>query len=157
MANIAQSVNVISPLTTTPDGLIRQTTYFPLYLFSQYMRGEVLAVHVRCGEYHGPTQPKWIRGTIETPWLDVSASINEDGMMCLAVVNVHETDSITARIEGIKDGIEVETYTVTGTNVDVVNTDGKQEVSVKRGDVSWDGDFDFRPHSLTVLRWHPTR
>jgi alpha-N-arabinofuranosidase len=157
MANIAQSVNVISPLTTTPDGLIKQTTYFPLYLFSQYMRGDALAVHVRCGEYQGPTQPKWIRGTIETPWLDVSASINDDGMMSLAVVNVHETDSITAKIEGIKVGIEVETHTVTGENVQVVNSDGKQEVSVKREDLSSDGDFIFPPHSLTVLRWRPTK
>jgi alpha-L-arabinofuranosidase len=157
MANIAQSVNVISPLTTTPDGLIKQTTYWPLYLFSQYMRGDALAVHVRCDEYHGPTQPKWIRGTIETPWLDVSASIDEDGMVGLAVVNVHETDSITASIEGINDGINVETHTVTGKSVDVVNTDGKHEVYVRTVNMKWHGDFEFRPHSLTVLRWHPTK
>jgi alpha-N-arabinofuranosidase len=32
IACIAQSVNVISPLMTSPDGLLFQTTYFPCVL-----------------------------------------------------------------------------------------------------------------------------
>ncbi len=38
IACIAQSVNVISPLMTSPDGLLFQTTYWPLRLFAQYMK-----------------------------------------------------------------------------------------------------------------------
>jgi alpha-N-arabinofuranosidase len=91
MANIAQSVNVISPLMTTKDGIIKQTTWWPLLLFSKYMRGWTVAVNVRCGEYEGETEPKWIRGTIETPWLDVSATINEEGVVSMAVVNVSDS------------------------------------------------------------------
>ncbi|OBZ67595.1 putative alpha-L-arabinofuranosidase C [Grifola frondosa] len=41
IACIAQSVNVISPLMTSPAGLFKQTIYYPLYLFSHYMRDGV--------------------------------------------------------------------------------------------------------------------
>src|ERR1700712_1897395 len=131
MANIAQSVNVISPLTTTSTGLIKQTTWWPLLLFSKYMRGDALAVHVRCSEYGGPTQPEWIRGTIETPWLDVSASIDPESWVTLAVVNVHESRDIIAKVEGVKEGTAVHEDIVTGKNVDVVNTNGTEEVGVE--------------------------
>lgn len=47
MATVAQSVNVISPLMTTERGVVRQTTYWPLMLFSKYMRGRSLAVHTK--------------------------------------------------------------------------------------------------------------
>ena len=55
MANIAQSVNVISPLMTTKDGIVKQTTWWPLLLFSKYMRGHTLATHVGCEMYEGET------------------------------------------------------------------------------------------------------
>lgn len=35
-------MNVISPLTTSPTGLLKQTTWFPLLLFATYMRGKAL-------------------------------------------------------------------------------------------------------------------
>ncbi|KAK3669659.1 hypothetical protein LTR78_010476 [Recurvomyces mirabilis] len=71
MANIAQSVNVISPLMTTKDGLVKQTTWWPLLLFCKYMRGWTVATHVSGGAYEGETELKWIRATVDTPWLDV--------------------------------------------------------------------------------------
>jgi alpha-N-arabinofuranosidase len=39
MANITQSVNVISPLMTTDTGLFKQTTWWVYLLFAKYMRG----------------------------------------------------------------------------------------------------------------------
>ena len=42
VACLAQIVNVIAPIMTSPTGLLRQTTYYP-YLWSlQYARGRVL-------------------------------------------------------------------------------------------------------------------
>lgn len=152
MANIAQSVNVISPLMTTKSGLLKQTTWWPLLLFSKYMRGYTLAINVRCAEYLGPTEPAWIRGTIETPWLDVSATISDEGWVSLAVVNVHETRGFETRLEGIGSG-SVEVLTVTGQAVTVVNVEGKEEIGIKKS--QWDGKglFSFPKHSLTMLRW----
>jgi alpha-N-arabinofuranosidase len=155
MANIAQSVNVISPLMTTKTGLVKQTTWWPLLLFSKYMRGHTLSVHVACAEYDGPTEPTWIRGTIETPFLDASATVDDAGWISLAVVNIHETSAFETRLEGIR-AEEVTVYTVTGKDAKVVNMDGQQEVGIQEG--KWDGKglLAFPKHSLTMLRWKAT-
>ncbi|KAF2093153.1 glycoside hydrolase [Rhizodiscina lignyota] len=152
MANIAQSVNVISPLMTTKSGLVKQTTWWPLLLFSQYMRGHTIGVNVCCAEYEGPTEPAWIRGTIETPWLDVSAAICDDNIVTLAVVNVHDSQSFKTSLDGLPAG-EVKVYSVTGRDVDVSNTVGKEEVGIKESIWDGEGKFEFPKHSLTMLRW----
>ena len=152
MANIAQSVNVISPLMTTKDGIIKQTIWWPLLLFSKYMRGHSVAVNVRAPEYMGRTNPAWIRAAIETPYLDVSASVSDDGWVSLAVANVSEEKDFEVKVDGVKKG-EVKVYTVDGENVDVVNTSDEQKVGIKES--SWDGEgkFRFGKHSFTLLRW----
>lgn len=152
MANIAQSVNVISPLMTTPMGLVKQTTWWPLLLFSRYMRGEMVALNVRCGEYSGATEPAWIRGAVETPWLDASAAV-KDGVVSLAVVNVHEKEGFATELRGVKKDGEVEVYRVSGENVGVVNTAEEQAVGIEES--TWDGEglFTFPKHSFTLLRW----
>ena len=153
MANIAQSVNVISPLMTTPEGLVKQTTWWPLLLYSKYMRGSAVHVGLRAGEYRGGTRPAWIRGAVDTPWLDVSAALDGDGWVNLAVVNIHEeTDFETEIKAGVGSG-GVEVFTVNGSDVSVVNTQEKQEVGIRES--AWDGrgPFTFPRHSLTLLRW----
>jgi alpha-N-arabinofuranosidase len=94
-----------------------------------------------------------MRGTVDTPWLDCSASLGEDGWVTLAVVNVHDKKAFETRLCGIMEG-EVQVYTVTGDNVAVTNTQEKQDVGVVES--SWDGKglFAFPKHSLTMLRWH---
>jgi len=102
MANIAQSVNVISPLMTSKDGIRKQSTWWPLWLFSRYMRGETVGVHLSCGKYEGETNPRWIRDLgIDTPWLDVSAAAGVDGFVNLAVVNIHPDEDMAVDIEGL--------------------------------------------------------
>ncbi|KAK3192060.1 hypothetical protein K4F52_001687 [Lecanicillium sp. MT-2017a] len=108
MANIAQTVNVISPLMTTKNGILKQTTWWPLLLFSKYMRGSTIACNVRCGEYQGETEPAWIRGAIETPWLDVSAALDIDGFVNLMVVNIHEARDFETELSGVRDNTTVE-------------------------------------------------
>ncbi|ORX99957.1 glycoside hydrolase superfamily [Clohesyomyces aquaticus] len=153
MANIAQSVNVISPLMTTKEGLVKQTTWWPLWLFSKYMRGSTIAVNVRCAEYTGRTAPEWIRGTIETPYLDCSATVSDDGYANLAVVNVHEEKEFATQIDGVTAD-KVEVWKVTGEGVAAVNTSGTETVTAIQGE-GWDGKgkFTFPKHSLTLLRW----
>ncbi|TLD27197.1 hypothetical protein PspLS_04615 [Pyricularia sp. CBS 133598] len=157
MANIAQSVNVISPLMTSKKGIYKQTTWWPLLLFSKYMRGHTVAVHVQSGEYEGPTKPVWIRGTIETPWLDVSASINDQGVVSLVVVNIHEDKSFSTRLDGVKqaEGGDIEVYTITGPNVKSRNTEEKQEVGIAESKWDGKGPYEFPKASMTMLRWKP--
>lgn len=151
MACIAQSVNVISPLMTTKDKIIKQTTWWPLYLFSKFMRGWTISAHVSCGTYEGETAPKWLRGTVDTPWLDVSASLGEDGYANLAVVNIHEEKGFETAVEGIVGTAQV--FTVTGGDVMATNMKETEEVRVEES--TWDGSgkYVFPKHSLTLLRW----
>ncbi|CAH0023911.1 unnamed protein product [Clonostachys rhizophaga] len=151
MANIAQSVNVISPLMTTPEGLVKQTTWWPLLLYSKYMRGSSVAVGLRAGEYTGDTHPAWLRSAVNTPWLDVSAALSDDGWINLAVVNIHEEKDFETEIRGAVSQVEV--HSVSGSALDVVNTAEKQEVGITES--KWDGKgaFTFPKRSLTILRW----
>ncbi|KAB8337242.1 hypothetical protein FH972_021544 [Carpinus fangiana] len=152
MANIAQSANVLSPIITHKDGLVKQSIWHPLWLFSNYMRGHTVAAHVCCGEYEGDTEPAWVRGAIETPWLDVSSVLADDGTMNLAVVNIHESTDFTVDLSGVKEGA-VEVNTVTGNNVKALNSKDQEGVTLKTS--SWDGKgkFTFGKHSFTLLRW----
>ncbi|PCG91035.1 Glycoside hydrolase, superfamily [Penicillium occitanis (nom. inval.)] len=151
MACIAQSVNVISPLMTSPTGITKQTTWWPLLLFSKYMRGWTIAAHVACGSYNGDTSPAWLRSVKDTPWLDVSAVLSDDGFVNLVTINVHEQKDFEVKVEGAKGPVNV--FTVTGADVTVTNMKGKEEVGVK--ETSWDGQghYVFPKHSLTLMRW----
>ncbi|KAG5994499.1 hypothetical protein E4U43_003218, partial [Claviceps pusilla] len=153
MANIAQSVNVISPLMTTKNKIYKQTTWWPLLLFSKYMRGSTVAVNVCSGEYMGETKPAWIRGTIPTPWLDVSAALDDSGVLNLAVVNIHEEKDFVTDLPGIPGERDVEVYTVNGANTSVSNTDRTEEVWIEETRWNASGAFTFPKHSFTLLRW----
>lgn len=153
MANIAQSVNVISPLMTTQKGVVKQATWWPLLLFSRYMRGWTVGVHVASGAYDGVTNPGWLQGVLEqgASWLDVSASVNEEGVLTLVVVNIHEKKDFEVDLAGT--GKEVEVYTITGPNVKAVNTEENEEVGVKERKWDGNGKFTFPKHSMSMLRW----
>lgn len=152
MACIAQSVNVISPLMTSPTGITKQTTWWPLWLFSRFMRGWTVSAHVSCGTYEGETSPAWLRGTdMETPWLDVSATLGEDGFVNLVVVNIHEEKDFETAVEGVRG--EAKVFTVTGGNVAATNMKGREEVSVLESTWNGMGKYVFPKHSITLLRW----
>jgi alpha-N-arabinofuranosidase len=154
MANIAQTVNVISPLMTTEKGVVKQSTWWPLLLFSRYMRGETVATHVRAGAYDGETQPGWLQGALEdgAPWLDVSASVNEEGYVSLAVVNISESQDFEVEVKGVV-GKDVTLYTVTAPQVTASNTEAKEEVGIAESTWGGEGTYTFPKHSFTMLRW----
>jgi len=151
MANIAQSVNVISPLMTTRTGIVKQTTWWPLWLFCKYMKGGLMGVHVQGEEYDGVTQPTWLRGVSATPWLDVSACVDAEGWVSVCVVNGHEERAFECDFYGAKGTVQV--FTVTGENPTVTNMDGVENVGVQESEWDGKGKFSFGKHSLTILRW----
>lgn len=167
MANIAQSVNVISPLMTTEKGIVKQTSWWPLLLFSKYMRGWTIGVHVSGGAWtEGETSPSWLRGVVGTEgvsWLDVSASVDTDGTVNCVVVNISEQKDFATVLDlhpeprDSKDAGEekdrVTAFTVTGSSIKSTNTEEREEVGMKES--TWDGkgEYTFPRHSMTLLRW----
>nr|KAK5441268.1 hypothetical protein LTR18_007112 [Exophiala xenobiotica] len=154
MACIAQSVNVISPLMTNEKGIVKQTTWWPYELFCRFMKGHTIAAHVACDAYTGPTKPDWVRATKETPWLDVSATVDDEGYVTVCVVNMHLDSDLKTAFAG-PAGAKVKVYSITGSDPKVNNMAGKDEVVVKESewDSGKDAEFVFPKCSVTMLRW----
>ena len=92
IACLAQIVNVISPITTTRDSLLKHPTYYPFMLFSQLAAGAALDVEVKAPLY---ATAKFG----DMPLLDVSASYDEaTNAHALFIVNRSQTDIQTVEL-----------------------------------------------------------
>jgi alpha-N-arabinofuranosidase len=69
VACLAQLVNVIAPITTTPDRLFRHTIYYPYSWALQFARGSVLSLLVQSPTYD-------VRGMNQVPYVDVAGSFD---------------------------------------------------------------------------------
>jgi alpha-N-arabinofuranosidase len=162
IANLAQLVNVIAPIFTSPDGLFLQTIYHPLRLFREHMLGTALDVFVdgptytleqESGVYHvkdlGPFQ-----------LLDVSATWQKaDQQLVLAVVNRDPEEDHATSIS-LTDGFAIESgvaLEVNGPHVESTNSfENPQAVDVSEHHIVIETSetitYTFPPHSLTLLR-----
>lgn len=92
IACIAQIVNVIAPILTTRDSMLKQSIYYPLMLFSKLASGDALDVFVKSPMYS--TQKFG-----DMPLLDVSASFNEEtNANNIFIVNRSLTDSVPVEL-----------------------------------------------------------
>ncbi len=81
IACLAQLVNVIAPIVTNSNGLLRQTIYYPYSWALQYARGDVLDLVVESPTYD-------VAGLGHVPYLDVAGTLRpEDGTVCLLILN----------------------------------------------------------------------
>jgi alpha-L-arabinofuranosidase len=80
VACLAQLVNVIAPITTSPDGLFLHTIYYPYAWALQYARGDVLDIAVESPTYD-------MRGIPPVPYIDASATMDKDGAVSLFILN----------------------------------------------------------------------
>ncbi len=91
-ACVAQIVNVISWLQTRTKGLLKQPSYYPFKLVSNFARGVALDVVVKSG----CVETKQYGGV---PALDVSASYDAAAQRgAIFIVNRSETDSVAAEL-----------------------------------------------------------
>jgi alpha-N-arabinofuranosidase len=166
MANLAQMVNVIAPIVTSPDGMFLQTIYHPLRLVAEHTQELSLDAHVDSDTVtHGDPVPP-----IPRPWphrvgdlgpfklLDVAATRDPDGTRCaLMVVNRDPDAAVTARIDlgGMTAG-QVTSHLVHGPNPQAMNSfDAPEEVTVLTKQAAGNGselEHEFPPHSFTVLQ-----
>ncbi len=149
LADLAQLVNVIAPIMANSQGIVLQTTYFPLQLYATHCQNVALDALVRSATFSNMP---------DVPYLDISATTDADGRkLTLAVVNRHPTDDITANVvmEGIKVGGTGDVYEVNGPSLDATNTfDQPNNVGVKKRAFSGVGpNFKqtYPAHSVTVL------
>lgn len=88
IACLAQIVNVIAPIMTTHDAILKQSTYYPIALFSKMANGTALDVKVKAPVY---STTKFG----DMPLLDVSASYDEGkNTNSLFIVNRSQTENV---------------------------------------------------------------
>jgi alpha-N-arabinofuranosidase len=139
IANMAQIVNVIAPIMTSPTGLYLQTIYYPLALFAANSRGTSLELFVDSPTYKTHRYEA-------VPYLDVSAA--QDGNKDQAIhADIEAQDS---RFGGVYEVSEVN-----GPDIKAANDFNASPVKTTRRTINADGGHmrvSLAPHSYTMIK-----
>ena len=156
-----ESASLLITEVVSPTGLFKQTIYWPLYLFSRYMRdGTSVQVSASSPKFEGETLPTWISKIKGFPdVLDVSAVLRTDPTtkvrsLRVAVLNRSETETydVPLRVAFERVASDVEVYELWHADVRARNGwEHEDEVSVKARREKWQGWWTFRAHSFTLL------
>jgi alpha-N-arabinofuranosidase len=151
MANLAQLVNVIAPLMTTPDDLVLQTTFYPFELYARTAGSVALDVH-----WDGDTFTGGSHSGVRT--LDVSATLDEERreLAVYAVNRSLEPSEVTIEVAGGGLGGSVCVHTINGPEVAATNTFADRDrVYARESAVELRDRSSFshtlEPHSVTGL------
>lgn len=150
MANLAQVVNAIAPIVTSPEGLVLQTTFHPFELYARTAGGTALDV-------------RWDGPTFATPEfealrvLDVAATLDpERKRLALYLVNRSQTgQSCTVELQRGRFAAHGELHVIHGPDVKSANTFADPDVvGVRSRPVAAGGahlTLELEPHSVTAL------
>ncbi len=165
IANLAQMVNVIAPIFTSPDGLFLQTIYHPLALLAKHTQANALQAWV-----DGPTAtlPPVVQsrqnqlttdrlGTLQV--LDVAATRDDArNVLVISLVNRDEGEDLDVTIEldaGTMAGA-IQRFDVVGDDVHTANDfDRPDAASVASSTLAGEGtslNLTVSAHTHTVLR-----
>jgi alpha-N-arabinofuranosidase len=93
VACLAQLVNVIAPITTNENGILRQTIYYPYAWALKYAKGSALNVTAEGPGYEVASLGRPIEGTGlpipgfgKVPYLDVAAVLDEEKKMATLLI-----------------------------------------------------------------------
>jgi len=117
IACLAQLVNVIAPLMTRGDRLLRQTIYYPYAWGLRFARGRVLDLAVDCPTYEAA-------GTA-IPYLDVAGSVDAGrGESCLLMLNrdLQNEREVTVSWSAAAPARVLSCQVLTGPDLKAVNT-----------------------------------
>ena len=126
IACLAQIVNTISPLLTTTEQLLRQTTYYPIMLFGQHAAGRALDPLVVAPEYE-------TKQFGAMPLLDVSASYDEaSDRGAVFLVNRSQHEHVTTDViwQGAAPAQATAIYQIAGDDPKATNTFDQPNVIV---------------------------
>ncbi|KAL8279441.1 hypothetical protein RQP46_008253 [Phenoliferia psychrophenolica] len=158
IACLAQSVNVISPLMTSPTGMLKQTTFFAVELFARFMQGKALDVFVDCSSYVGtmgidrPWSAHMCKDSFK--WIDSTAALDEN-ILTVAIINRHpqEAFDVALNLAGAREASpEVDVYELHDDNLMAVNTWESQPVQIKHSKAKYDGVATLKAGSLQLVR-----
>ena len=152
LACLAQLVNVIAPIMTNENGLIRQTIYYPYSWALEFARGAALALLVESPTYE-------VAGMGPVNSVDVSASLDaETGKSAFFLLNrdLAKAHQVELTWEGASFR-PANAVVLTGTDLKAINTfDAPTRVTPQKADLpamrEGKTTFELPPRSYTVLQ-----
>jgi alpha-N-arabinofuranosidase len=153
MANLAQLVNDIAVIYTTPTGMLLRTTYFPLELYANRSGPIALDVFVAAPRF----ETKRFGNLM---YLDASATYDEEKRrVTLAVVNRRKEGDVVGTIDlaGVRAKPGGRAFLITGSDPDAQNTFenpravSTQEVKFSAAGSRW--EHRFPRHSISWLEF----
>jgi len=153
LACLAQLVNVIAPIMTNENGLLRQTTYYPYSWALEFARGAALDLLVQSPAYDVPRLG-------EVPYVDVAGTLlAESGKVALFLLN---RDLAKPRqVEIVWEGSSPragEVIVLTGSDLKASNTfEAPERVTPQKGEklsnTGGRSTLELPPRSYTVVQW----
>ena len=165
IANLAQLVNVIAPIFTSPNGLFLQAIYHPLTLAASHLQGTSLdiwydgaRISIPAGSESRPIM-KRLEKLGPVPLIDAAATIGGDGKtITLSLVNRSESEEVDFTADfGLEIVDRITTVDeVNGPDVTSINDFGAEDVvKVTSRTVTGAGrmvSLMLAPHSHTVVQ-----
>ncbi|KAL1714103.1 glycoside hydrolase family 51 protein [Schizophyllum commune] len=166
-ADVVKIACIAQSIITSPEGLFKQTTYYPLHLFTNLMRGASLDVYVTNPSpddaYTGLTTPAFVQKLTKTSpdsekltkYVDVSAVVDAQASeVRVAIVNRHAEKAYEVPVKfgaDTKVASEVKVYEVWSEDLRDKNTFGEEKVKTVEKSVKWEGKYNLKAHSFQVL------
>jgi alpha-N-arabinofuranosidase len=152
---LAQLVNVIAPLMTNANGLVRQTILYPYGWALRYGRGEVMDLAIQ-----NPAMYE-VSSTEKAPYLDIAGTVQtENGVVSLFVLNrdLAKPRQLELNWEDKPAAKVVTSLVLTGTDLKAINDFGSaNRVVPKEADkpVASGGRtvIEVPPKSYSVFQW----
>ncbi len=154
MANLAQTVNVIPCIEAGPDGMFRQSIYWPLWLAGNLAGPTLVDCWADVETYEASILPGQA-----LPYLDAVATLDEEGKrLALSVVNAHPDQDIEAELDlcGLAVADSARVHTLNADSVDAHNSfEDPDKVKVVSRDISLPAPlkYAFPAHSQTVVEF----
>jgi alpha-N-arabinofuranosidase len=145
MANLAQMVNVIAPIFTSPEGIFLQTIFYPLLMHAEH-RGSVALDALAESETFD------VRGE-HVPYVDIAVSYDpEAGTAYVHAVNLHRTSSAKLDIGGGAATSDVTVFEINGASTDAVNSFAHPDyVEMRERTQPYRGSIELAPHSANTI------
>jgi alpha-N-arabinofuranosidase len=153
LACLAQLVNVIAPIMTNANGLLRQTIYYPYSWAIQFARGSALELLVESPQYE-------VAGMGDVGLVDVAGSVNpKDGNASLFILNRDLVKPHQIEISWQDASPRaINSSVLTGGDLKATNTFASPNTvapqpAEKPSTTSGRTKFEVPPRSYTALQW----
>lgn len=142
IACFAQLVNVIAPILTSEEGLIKQTIFYPIRDVSTYGYGETLQTNIQSPVYQ-------VTEFGDVPYLDAIVIKNDNHHYTVFAINRSLKEKMTLNV-GLNDELAHEThhFSYSCTDPEFKNT---KDHSVLEEDIQDESSIQLKPFSWNVI------